>query len=324
MKHIRFFLHIFRTVFFFLGTILTFNSLILIAADTKSSENISVKAEVDHAFITIGDPVIYSVTVKHGPHLQILSQIPPPPSDVFNLKKSEDIQKKDGAITIEGRKFTLTSYRLGDFVLDPISIEYRSGQGPVQKITTDKIYITVKSVAEGEEKKDIRGVKSVLRIPFAWKAVIFLGGFAGAFLAGWLVYQHLKAKKLAPPPESKVSSEDQALNQLTELFESDLLRQGKVKEYHLRFSEILRIYLEKRYGILAVEFTTDEIIRALRGKDLEGALREKISSVLEAADLAKFAKWKPEALQIKDHYQKGREIIESSRPKVDHVPVSPS
>lgn len=318
------FFRLFQILLFSVNAFIALNLPFTFAAESRAHEDISVKAEIDHAFITIGDPVVYSVTVKHGPDVQILSPIPPPASDVLNLKKTEAIYKKDGEIILEGKRFTLTSYRLGEFVLDPVDIKYRAGQGPVQKIKTDKIYITVKSVAEGEEKKDIRGVKSVLRIPFVWNKAWMLAGILLLVLMAWIIYKRMKTKTLLPSTKPEISSEDQALNRLSQLFESDLLRQGKVKEYHLEFSEILRTYLEKRYGILAVEFTTDEIIRALKGKSLDPELREKISAVLESADLAKFAKWKPEPVQIKDHYQKGREIIEASRPKVDHVPVSPA
>ena len=43
-------------------------------------DNIRVKAEVDKAFLTIGDPVTYTVTVEHAPDIRILSAIPAPSS----------------------------------------------------------------------------------------------------------------------------------------------------------------------------------------------------------------------------------------------------
>ncbi len=293
-----------------------------IAKDNPAS-SLSVKAEVDHAFLTIGDPVVYTVTIKRGSDVQILSSIPPPSKDIFSIKKSEDIRSKDGPIIIEGRKFSLTTYRLGEFVLDPISLDYRIGKGPIQKIQTDKIYLTVKSVAEGEDKKDIRGIKPVFTIPFAWRVLWISGFILALILSAWFALQYFRKPKAQDPErDPDISLEDSALNQLTQLLESELLRQGKVKEYYLAFSEILRHYFENRFHILAIESTTDEIIHVLKSKDLDPALRDKIRDVLETADLAKFAKWKPEPAQIQMNYQKAREIIEISRPKADHVPVS--
>ena len=101
---------------------------------------------------------------------------------------------------------------------------------------------------------------------------------------------------------------------LNHLFDSDFLRRGKIKEYYLRLSEILRIYFERRFQILAIESTTYEIIRALRQKSIEPELIRKIAEVLEAADLAKFAKWIPEPSQILLLNQKSKQIVELAKP----------
>jgi len=58
------------------------------------ADDIHVKAEVDKAFLTIGDPVTYTVTIEHAPDIRILSNIPAPSSDILEIKKVEDIQRK--------------------------------------------------------------------------------------------------------------------------------------------------------------------------------------------------------------------------------------
>lgn len=287
-------------------------------AQTKEPE-ISVKAEVNKAFITIGDPVEYTVTVRHTPSIQILSTVPPPPDNLFKIKKVEDIKRKEGEQIVEGRKFTLTAFALGEFILDPVEIEYRVGDGATQKLSTDKIFISVKSVAKGEQKMDIRGIKSVMAIAAHYLGIILLTLFVClAALGGWLYYlAKQKQAGATETPKIILSPEEEALNQLNQLFDSALLRSGKIKEYYLRLSEILRLYFEKRFQILAVESTTDEIVSALRKQEIDRELREKISQVLEAADLAKFAKWKPEPPQIIQLNLQSKQIIEMARPKAE-------
>ena len=51
----------------------------------------------------------------------------------------------------------------------------------------------------------------------------------------------------------KLSPADQALRDLHELFESTWIRDGKIKNYYLRFSEILKIFLEKQFGVQATD-----------------------------------------------------------------------
>jgi len=277
---------------------------------------ISVRAEVDRALITIGDPVVYTVTIRSHPDIQVLSGIPMPDEEVFKLKKIEEFTDQEGDDRIIGRRFTLTAYRLGEFILEPVEIQYRDKTGETKTIQTKRIFITVKSVAAGETKTDIRGAKGVMAIPFriGWPVYLVL---ALMLIALTYYFWRLlsRKRKMVAAPEVLLTPEEEALLNLQDLFESDFIRLGKYREYYFRFSEILRVYLEKRFGILAVESTTLEISRALKRMEIELALRDKIRAVLEAADLAKFAKWKPEPAQIVHWNNESKGIIEASRPK---------
>ena len=311
-------------ILFFL--IITTASIILFTQSSYAAPDppISVKAEMDHAFITIGDPVEYTVTIRHHANIEILSSVPAPATDVLKIKSIEEINRKEGSLLITGRKFKLTAFRLGEFILDPVKIEYRikadSGTSPappaeIKSIETNRIFLTVKSVAEGEEKTDIRGVKSVLSLKGKNGIWLFAGFSILCVLTALAIYRYLNKKRpltpLADTPQ--LSSAEEALQHLNELFESDLLRRGKIKEYFLRFSEVLRIYLEKRFQILAVESTTYEIISALRKNNTEQSFTQKLADVLESADLAKFARWKPEPAEIISLNKKSKELIEESR-----------
>lgn len=282
----------------------------------EEQTDLSVKAQVNRAVITIGDPVEYSVTIRHAPSVQILSTIPPPPSDLFKIKKVQDIQEEDPPYQITGKKYTLTTFRLGEFVLEPVEIQYRKDGGEVQSLQTEKIYITVKSVAEGEIKEDIRGVKSVLSLISGWGSWLLWLILGLGLLLAFLVYKRLTKRQETPIPAGPVlTAEEDALLRLSQLFDSDLLRRAKIKEYYLKLSEILRTYLERRFHILAVEQTTTEIANSLKRKDVDRVLRDKINAVLEAADLAKFAKWKPEPAEIIHLNQESKQIVEMAKPK---------
>ena len=284
-------------------------------AAVPDPSQISVKAELNKAFITIGDPVEYVVTIRHAPEVQVLSSIPYPPSDIFKLKKIEEFSNEDGGMKIAGKKFILTAFQLGEYILEPVEIEFRPKGGEVQKIKTGRIFLTVKSVAGGKEITDIRGLKGIHAIPRKiLGGILLLLGLLALFLIP-SVYAWWKKKAAQPPvPKRILSSEEEALQELSRLFDSDLIRQGKVKEYYLRFSEILRGYLERRHSIQAIESTTFEILSLLRGKNLSGILRSKIKDVLEFSDLAKFAKWKPDAMEILTYNKRAREIVEESAP----------
>ncbi len=277
---------------------------------------ISVKAEVNRAFITIGDPVEYTVTVKHSPSVQILSTVPPPSGEIFKIKKVEDLNRKEGKLELQGRKFTLTTFKLGEFILEPVEIKYRTKDGTENVMATERIFLTVKSVAQGEEKQDIRGLKGVAILAGFARTAGLLALAAAVLFAVLLFYRWLRKKQSQPsgPAAPLLTPEEEAIQELNRLYDSDLLRQDKIKDYYLRFSEILRGYLEKRFHILALEATTHEIGRELREKETNPGFRELVSETLEAADLAKFAKWKPEPAQIIQLNQKARQVVDLGKP----------
>lgn len=281
---------------------------------------ISVKAEIDRGTITIGEKVEYRVTLTHGEDVQLLSQIPPPTTDPFEVKKVYDLLEKQGEEIVEGRRFILTAYELGEFILEPVTIQYRTKGGEPKTIQTNRLFITVRSVDANKPKTDIRTVKGTLKLKRAWKWLgIFLGLLAilaaGAFW--WVRRKKLMEGRVEEPD---LSPEDEALWKLNRLYDSDLLRRGRVKEYFLELSEILKRYFEKRFEITALESTTSEILRDLKQKEIERLLAEKIQTVLETADLVKFAKWTPPPPEIIKTNQLAKALVEEARPKVTFSP----
>ena len=65
-----------KRAFFFLLFFVSLSGASCLAAPT--TDDIRVKAEVDKAFLTIGDLVTYTVTVEHAPDIKILSDFPAP------------------------------------------------------------------------------------------------------------------------------------------------------------------------------------------------------------------------------------------------------
>lgn len=304
--------------------VLLIGFLLGISGSLQAAEEgtLSVKAEVDKAFLTIGERVEYRVTVTHDPTVRVLSQIPPPSTEVFEVKEVHDFSEKQEEQMVEGRRFVLTTYELGEFILDPITVRYRTPQGQEKKAETNRLFLTVHSVdSSGKIKTDIRNAKGVLELPWrwGWAESLFLSFLAiagGAALWWYWKHRRLPTETIV---ESVLSPEEEALLRLNRLLDSDLIRQGKLKEYFLELSEILRRYFEKRFEILAVESTTFEILQVLREKEISDSLREKIREVLEMADLVKFAKWKPPVPDVIKVNQLAKMIVEEAKPPLPPV-----
>lgn len=305
--------------------LLSFLTLILFSSGATSQAvdpDISVKAEVDRAVITIGDNVTYKITIRHKKDIQILSSLPAPASDVFKIKKASDFKKEEKNFISEGRQFIVTSFRLGEFILEPVKIQYKLPKSDKpQTIETNKIYITVQSISGTETKKDIKGIKSVvaLALKILKPLLIVILGSLLIFIAIWIYQRRKKAAEMLNSFVPQLTAEEEAIARLNKLFDSDLLKKDRYKDYYLELTDILSHYFEKRFRIEALESTTYEIIQKLQKKEISPELIRKIDEVLNAADLAKFAKWKPTPQEVLAINKKSKNIIEEST-----LPSSPA
>ena len=67
-----------------------------------------------------------------------------------------------------------------------------------------------------------------------------------------------------------------------------------MKSYYTQLTEITRRYIERQYGVPALERTTQEILEAFSRSNTEDPiLDEMLQDLLELADLVKFAKEDP-------------------------------
>jgi hypothetical protein len=103
-----------------------------------------------------------------------------------------------------------------------------------------------------------------------------------------------KNKPLLPTRTSIEPAHVIALRNLDLLKEAKLWQQGQVKQYYTNLTDIIRIYIEQRFEVPAMEQTSDEILASLRKIAIEdescfAALKE----ILLLADLVKFAKALP-------------------------------
>ncbi len=276
---------------------------------------LSVDATVDHTSISIGDPLIYTVTVRHDPKVELNGPLTVPIFEPFEIRKVEDIRRTEDGRALEGKRFTLTSFRLGEFVLDAVPVAYHGPDGTGSQ-ASPKIYMSVVSVQKkgAPAAQDIRPVKGVVEILFRYMRLILTISFIAlvAALAGLLIARQLQAKPQGYQPRELLTPEEAALQRLHGLFDSTLLRQGKFREYFFSLSEIMRVYFEKRFLIFAVESTTDELIRLLKEKEIDRELVSQIKELLQDVDLAKFAKWKPEPSEVLRMNQQAEGIIKQA------------
>jgi len=303
-----------------LGLILLLPGCFFIAlgiSESYAGESISVRADVNKGFVTIGEHVQCTVLVRHSSAIRLLSSIEFPNTRDFEIKVSRDISpKEEKGVMISGRQFEIAAYGLGEFVIEGIPIQYMSASGEQKEIRTNRLYITVESVDKsGKPKSDIRGIKGPADLPSTigrWMLVlIFLLLLAASGMILWKRFVH--GKPLSPVDNVVLTPHEEAYQALRRLYDSSLIREGRVKEYYIRLSEIIKRYLERRFEFSAVEKTTEEIVSDLRHIELDGAIRSAIRGFLDDTDIVKFAKYLPEPQEIVAINRQSMNIVDKTK-----------
>ena len=137
-------------------------------------------------------------------------------------------------------------------------------------------------------------------------------------LIAFLIYRQIKDRnsriytlfRPAPPAPPHIV----AIAALEKLHNEKLWQNNKHKLYYSGLSDILRTYLDGRFGLSAMEMTTDEIIEALRRLDIDQKQKSSLVAVLRDADLVKFAKAMPEADANELAYNRAYYFVEDTKP----------
>lgn len=140
--------------------------------------------------------------------------------------------------------------------------------------------------------------------------------FAVAML-GYFLWKEWKKKGRLPlvPVKKELPPYEKAMLELQRLRGEHLCEVGKEKEYYTRLTEILRVYLFKRFGINAMEMTSGQIVKALRSNDSTKLSEPLMARILETADFVKFAKSRPLPDDNVEAFSSAVDFLEQTKPE---------
>jgi hypothetical protein len=212
--------------------------------------------------------------------------------------------------------FEITTFTTGDYQIPSLRINYRSPDGREKTIATDPISIRVKSLLSGEDAEDVRP----LRAPKAFSRGFpyWLAAVAAVVIVGIVAFIILyrragKPIELTAEPRDTRLPWEIAIAELALLWDTELVAKGEFKLFYLKLTEVFRRYLEKRYGISALERTTWEITLEFRRQGFPPDEEKVVREFLDDCDLVKFAKFIPTSEQAEHDFQRAREFVLQTR-----------
>jgi hypothetical protein len=164
---------------------------------------------------------------------------------------------------------------------------------------------------------DIEDIKEPMEIPYTfWEAFPYILGVAGLLgIIIFIIWYIRKNKTKAPiiiekapeiPPHAIALQKIEALRTL------QLWQKGEFKQYHSDLTDIIRAYLEDRFTIKALEQTSDEIIISCKNLSIHSNSKMMLQEMLQLADLVKFAKTTPAAIENEKSMSQAIEFIHNT------------
>jgi hypothetical protein len=283
---------------------------------------LTVEVKVDRDSVFIGDKIKYTIEVKTEKDIEI--QFPSFGENLGEFAVRDFGSTESG---LWGRKtltqwYILDIYETGTYTIPGALVKYRrKNEERWHEITTDEITIKVQSLLgkseETAEIRDIKGPKSFYNFTYLY---IFLAVIAVIIIfVAIIIYlkKRKKTKNTIPPPRP---AHEIALEALQNLKRKDYPGTGKIQEYYVELSDIVRHYLENRFYLRAPEMTTEEFLSHLRNTHVLGTEhKELLREFLSHCDMVKFAKYNPDGREIESSYESAKRLIDQTKERLEEV-----
>ena len=296
-------------------------TLAIVAAPTSAWGPKSATATAERTEVHLGEPFTVTVEVHHAPG-EVWTLKPGSKLDPFKLRSVTSAVQPGGdlettRLTLELALFQLGPHAVPDLELVATTPKAKPPQPPHEFSLPGPQVKGVASATTDKQKRDIRGP-----VPFkvtSFRILLYLLGALGVLgaalwaLRWWRNRPRRESVSLAP----LVPEDQTALEALGALESQGLPARGRLKEFHLALSEILRRYLSERYGILGLDMTSEELYRALARLPTEGLSLNDLAWVCAQGDLAKFAKGAPTVEDCRQALQLVRQLVLRTRRMID-------
>lgn len=281
--------------------------------------NVTFKARLDSASLLMGKTTALHLEITQDKAARGFF----PNEQVDTLNAMVEIAERLKADTTDlgnnriqiNRDLIIQSFDSGLWVIKPIPYVVNGDTAFCNQLTLKVLPVDV------SQMKDIHDIKLVEDVPFNlldWLPDYWWAWLLGLLLIGggiW-VYRKYYKKGINPlkPSKKRLPPYEEAMINLQNLKAAQLWQRGQEKEYFTGLTDILRVYIDRRFDINAVEMTSSQIIDTLKKNDETKAVNEQLEMILEVADIVKFANARPLADDNEVAYQRAVNFVEATRP----------
>lgn len=282
----------------------------------------TVKASVDSSQITMGYQTAIHLDIidNTSSHSQVIvdKNAFPPEVEVIDWIYGDTTDLGNGLVEMK-RALIVQSFDSGVYSIPPFLLV----NGP-DTVRSNPLTLKVNPV-DVSSMSDINPLAPPAKFESKWYDWLpdWITDYWGWILLGMLVVAGgicaylILTRKVAVnilPQKKRLPPDRIAIDRLNALREAQLWEKGQEKEYYTRLIDILRDYLQERFGINAMEMTSSQILKALSANEETRLPHQYMQKVVEIADYVKFAKVRPMPDDNVRSFQNAMQFVEETRP----------
>lgn len=276
-----------------------------------SGQSLSIQGPLDS--VKAGDTFTFSITTKSP---DAYERIIFPDSSAFT-GDIEFLSRRQYKVSdfSDSTVYLLQNFSIEDISIPPLPV-YVITENDTTLLFTEPFELTFSSVIQSEEDplKPLKPNFSFDRILWPW-----LLGLLALLILGYFIYQKyfkkeeqpVIQKRAVPVFSNPVTVLENQLNDIREKHTQDVNKD--YKWYYSELGDALRAYIEDLYKIPALESTTRELLRYMDAFGVDAELIKHIRSVLNEADMIKFAKVTPTLDQSMNAFHQAHSFLDRAR-----------
>ena len=297
----------------------------VISGLTVNAAKVDFKVQLDSAHLLMGKTMNLKLTIKQpmadaGIVIVPADSVPQIEFCQLDSLPALNLESSANGQNIFTAQYKIQAFDSGDYRIPPLA--YINGGDTV---FSNGVSLKVVPV-DVSKLKDIHPIETVGRYESRWYdvlpdwvtdywliGVIILIVIAGAIVAYFIFVKKIPVNVL--PKKKPIPPYNVAMMKLQELRSRNLWETGKERAFYTELTDILREYLDRRFGINAMEMTSTQIKEALNSNSETRLSRVLVEQVLEIADFVKFAKEQPSPQENMASFDKALQFVEDTKPQ---------
>jgi len=273
-----------------------------------SISQVEVHAVLDTSKIRIGEQTRLDIYLNYNAKLEKNLSIEWPSFEDTIIKQIEVLSvtkidttfpdKNNPNLIQQHMQLLITSFDSGYYAIP--SFKFIINKDTANKKLTELLMLEVLSVPTDTSITKVKDIKAPFDEPFDWHWYLPYVYWGLAILVALIILIIVIRKLTKKGPieividdTPKIPAHITALETLEKIKQEAIWKDNKTKEYYSAIADTVRLYIEERFKINALELTSDEVIKVFKSQVVDTESKAKLTQILTLSDFVKFAKQIP-------------------------------